>query len=249
MTAGFRAAGIASRRRRALGAVLPVCLALAPPGLARAEVAVSASLASDYRYRGVSLSDEKPALTLTVTYDHASGAYVGVSSIGALSARGAPRWLGYQAYVGYAHRVGPEASWDVGLTATDVAQYGASRSRVRYGEVYGGLSWKSLSAHVYYAPDYLGQGASALYTDVDGAIRPAKHWRLFGHVGLATPLESATARRAIRRASYDLKAGVAASVKNLEVQLAWSEYGPSAEYFTGERQPRDALVVSATYSF
>ena len=247
MTAGFPAAGFPSRRFRALSAVLFFCVT-GLPAVARADVAVSASLASDYRYRGISLSDGEPALTLSATYDHRSGAYAGVSGIGALDEHGAPRWLGYQAYVGYAARVRPELSWDVGLTATDLTQYGQLRARVRYGEVYAGLSWKSLSAHVYYAPDYLGQGAATIYTDVDGAIQPARHWRLFGHVGLLAPLDQPP-RAALRHASYDLKAGVAATLKHLEVQLAWTEFGPNAGYLAGERQSRDALVISATYSF
>ena len=247
MTASFPAAGFPSRRLRALSALLSVCIPCLP-AVAKADVAVSASLASDYRYRGVSLSDGEPALTLSASYDHRSGAYAAVSGIGALDEHGAPRWLGYQAFVGYAARVRPELSWDVGLTATDLTQYGELRARVRYGEVYAGLSWKSLSAHIYYAPDYLGQGAATIYTDVDGAFQPASRWRLFGHVGLLAPLDQ-TPRAAPRHASYDLKAGVAVTLKHLEVQLAWTEFGPNADYLAGERQSRDALVVSATYSF
>jgi len=247
MTAGFSAAGFASRRPWALGLVLYAGL-VGLPAAARAGVAVSVAVASDYRYRGFSLSDDEPALTLTVTLDHASGAYAGVSGIGTLGGHDAPRWLGYQAYVGYAARLRPELSWDVGLTATDVTRYGDLRGPVRYGEAYAGLSWKSLSAHVYYAPDYLGQGAATLYADVDGAIRPAPHWRLFGHAGVLTPLDGGAHGRP-RQPTYDLKAGLAATLKSLELQLAWTELGPNGAYLAGERQERGALVVSATYSF
>src|SRR5439155_7805223 len=41
------------------------------------QVSGSASLVSDYRFRGVSLSQEKPALQLNVLYDDQSGWYAG----------------------------------------------------------------------------------------------------------------------------------------------------------------------------
>ena len=47
---------------------------------AAAQVGVSASLLTDYLYRGVSLSDGRPAASLTLSYDHPSGAYGGLTA-------------------------------------------------------------------------------------------------------------------------------------------------------------------------
>src|SRR5258708_34133383 len=91
-----------SRRLRVLAAVL-ACLAL--PTLGSAQVGASVSLASDFRYRGSSLSDGKPALSASLTSDHPGGVYLGVTGIGAETARDGVQALGYQAYAGYAHRM------------------------------------------------------------------------------------------------------------------------------------------------
>ena len=57
-----------------LGAGLLLC-----PQVAKADpLSFEATLVSDYRYRGVSLSDQRPALQASVTYEHASGLYGGV---------------------------------------------------------------------------------------------------------------------------------------------------------------------------
>ena len=44
----------------------------------RAEVSGSVTLVSDYRFRGVSLSDESPAAQFSLAYDNRSGWYAGV---------------------------------------------------------------------------------------------------------------------------------------------------------------------------
>ena len=48
---------------------------LAAPMVAQAEVSSSASLASMYLWRGLDISDNKPAVSGDITYNHASGAY------------------------------------------------------------------------------------------------------------------------------------------------------------------------------
>ena len=44
-----------------------------------AQTTVSAAIESDYRFRGISLSDGKPDVRFNIGYDHKSGAYAGLS--------------------------------------------------------------------------------------------------------------------------------------------------------------------------
>ncbi len=60
--------------RAAAGLLAAACLLA---GAARAEVSGSASVVSDYRYRGVSLSNGEPAAQVDLNYDDRSGAYAG----------------------------------------------------------------------------------------------------------------------------------------------------------------------------
>jgi uncharacterized protein (TIGR02001 family) len=215
---------------------------------ARAQVAVSATLTSDFRFRGISLSDRKPALSLNLAYDHPSGLYVGVSAIGAETAHSGVQALGYQADVGYAIRTRSGVSWDVGVTNADFTEYFKYRYRINYSEIYTGFAINNISAHVYYSPDYLGESTSTVYVELDGAIHPAPHLRLFGHVGMLTPLV-VRAQSDIRRPQYDLRAGVAAEFRSCELQLAWTTVGPDLDYPGDHAQVRDAFVVSVTYFF
>ena len=221
---------------------------VAPVGSAKAQVAVSASVVSDYRFRGLSLSDGRPTFSLTVNYDHPSGAYAGVSGLATATAHDGLKATGYQAFVGYAGRLKSGASWDVGASRYDVTDYLDSRYRIQYEEVYAGITAHNVSAHIYYSPNYLGEGIKALYFDASTAFVPAPTWRLFAHAGVLAPLNPPPDAE-MRNVQVDLRAGVAKRFKACEVELAWTHYGPSAEYPGGYPQSRDALVAGATYHF
>ena len=222
--------------------MLPLCLA-AP---ARAQISASASLASDYRFRGISLSDSRPALTAGLAYDHASGAYAGVSVIGVDTPHDGIQMLGTIEYIGYATRRSMGLSWDVGLHNEDLRAYADKEYVLRYTEVYAGVTSNNISAYLYYSPDYFKAGASILYADVDGALRPAAQWRLFGHVGVQTPLGPADIQPS-RRERYDFRAGIAREFQRCEVDLAWTAPSPSP---ANQNLPsRPGLVLSASYFF
>src|SRR5512134_2379963 len=53
------------------------CALFAGAAGAQAQMAGSATLVSDYRFRGTSFSDERPAAQIALSYDHESGAYIG----------------------------------------------------------------------------------------------------------------------------------------------------------------------------
>ena len=81
---------------------------------ARAQVAGSATLVSDYRFRGVSLSDDQPSAQLSIDYDQpASGWYAGgMMSTVRFDSRNAVQLLGY---AGHARRLSADWSWDAGV--------------------------------------------------------------------------------------------------------------------------------------
>ncbi len=222
---------------------LPLCAA----AQAEAQVAASASIASDYRYRGVSLTDGKPALSLNIAYDRDSGLYAGATAIGASGAHGSGL-VGATEYVGYVARVSPRTAWDLGVTHSEFKATSAERRAFDDTEFYTGVIKDHVSAHLHYSPDYFGQGVSTVYVDLDGAFRPARQWRLFGHVGVLTPV-SGSGSAGAHRERYDLRAGVAAEFNSGEVQLAWASTRPDPDYPAGHSQSRDALVIAVTCFF
>ena len=213
---------------------------------AKAQISVSTSLESDYRFRGISLSNGRPALTASIAYDDSSGAYLGASAIAQDTAHAGVQMLGYVEYIGFATPKRGGVALDFGVNNETLTAYADREYVLRYTEAYVGLTSSNISAHVYYSPNYFRAGASTLYADVDGAFRPAAHWRLFGHVGVLTPTGPADVQTN-RRERYDLRAGVAREFQRSEVDLAWTATSPSPLNQT--LPSRGALVVSASYFF
>jgi len=221
-------------------------LSLAIP--ARAQIGVSLSAETDYRYHGVSLTGGKPDLSLNLSYDHGSGLYAGASAIGTQGPRGDVRALGFVEYVGFVARTGAETAWDAGVNHSNLTVDVIRPYTYDYSEYYVGLLKNNYSFHLYYSPNYLGQGVNTIYADLDGAVRPAAHWRLFAHAGVLTSTGGGRAPDG-RQERYDVRAGVAAEFGGGEVRLAWTAISPYAEYPAGRMQSRDALVLGASYYF
>jgi uncharacterized protein (TIGR02001 family) len=123
------------------------------------------TIASDYRFRGISQTYKGPAIQGGVDYAHASGFYVGnwnsnVSST--LFAGGSGIEMDF--YAGYKKSFGdlgldvgtiyyyyPNAEWNPNTGST------AGSKKFDNNEIYLGASWKWLSAKIYYAiSDYFG---------------------------------------------------------------------------------------------
>ena len=103
------------------------------------QVALSVDVESDYRLRGYSLSDGRPTATAQIAYDHGSGLYAGASAT-AVFDPGGPDLLGGEANIGYARRLGSQASLDVGMTRWDFSASSSVGHATHYTEAYVGLA-------------------------------------------------------------------------------------------------------------
>ncbi len=197
------------------------------PTAVQAQFSVSGYVDSDYRFRGLSLSNGRPVLGLGFAYDHPSGAYAGATALGQDTADHGLRMLGYMEYGGYAFRLnatGP--SLDVGVDNETFSEYVAGRAYpVAYSEVYAGASFAGLSSHVYYSPNYFRSGASIVYASLEAAYRPKDDWSLTAHGGVATPIGPYVGINGRER--YDLRLGVFRKFRNIEAHVAWTGYWPT----------------------
>jgi uncharacterized protein (TIGR02001 family) len=218
---------------------LGFALSLAHP--AHAQFSGAVSLQSDYRYRGISLTERQPVISLDLAYDHSSGAYAGASAIG-VNEDGL-RSLGFIEYAGFATpRIG-QMSFDFGVNNQNLSEYAGKRYPLNYSEVYAGIVGSHLSAHVYYSPNYIRPGVQTLYADVDGSMKPAENWRLFAHIGTTAPVGIIAGRHQ----RYDFRAGVARQFGPLELQA--SVTGTSPDPPAGTPPERTALMFGATWFF
>jgi len=227
--------------------VLAWALLTLAAGEADAQVRASVFVESDHRLRGLSLSDARPAFGANLGFDDASGAYVGGTLVGQdTDSDSGLRTIGDTLYAGYARRLAPGQSWDVGVSSTEARVYDGQPYSLRYAEVYAGYSRDNLVARLSYSPNYFAHGAKAAYFEVNDSYRPAEDWRLFGHAGLLTPLGGGPAP-SVHHAYVDLRAGVARQFNRLELYAAWTASYPQRE--PANRQNRPALVAGATLAF
>jgi uncharacterized protein (TIGR02001 family) len=221
-------------------------LLLAAP--ARAQVAGSVDIESDYRLRGYSLSAGQPTATARVSYDDNSGFYLNALAVGEW-AHDQPRLLGVQGNVGYAKRLTQSLTVDTGILYADYRpRYLGGRGR-GYAEAYAGLSLKVISARVYVSPDYFDTGAATVYGEVQGTIEPIRNWRLGAHVGSLTYL-SAPVPYPYKATHTDWRLSVARQFRSIDLHAAVSGGGPGREFYSGRDWNRGASVTAGiSWSF
>lgn len=211
-----------------------------------AQVSGSAALVSDYRFRGVSLSDENPAAQLSIAYDHSSGWYAGAFASTIELADQAQRNLQTLAYVGYARRVHPGLNWEVGASYSAFSGAGG----YDYPEVYCGIAWDKLSGRIYYAPDYFGQGSRVLYAELNGALALRDRLHLIGHVGALQASNRSSASAGSSRYRFDVRAGIGIDLERASIQLTWAaSNAASTLYPVNDSRDRHGFVLSLSRSF
>jgi len=144
-----------SSRKIAATTLLSAGLLLAAPAFA--EVSGSVAVVSDYLFRGITQTNEEPALQAGVTWNHESGFYAGGwgSSISWLSDAdpAISSQVELDAFAGYAGSFGEsDFGYDVGVNYYWYpGDYPAGFNDADTAEVYVGLTWKFLSAKYWYA--------------------------------------------------------------------------------------------------
>lgn len=210
---------------RACFGMLLAASAMSTPAFAQEEedagdgitITGSATVVSDYRFRGFSQSNEEAAIQGGFGISHDSGLYVGTwgSSIGFADG------TEIDVFGGYSTEVVPGLTADIG--ATLYLYPGTSNSSIvePYFSVKGALGPASLKAGVAWAPsgqDSLGDDSAVyFYTDAGVAI-PSTPFSLNGHIGYA---KSDSFLGGADGEVIDYSIGVSASYKMLTGSVAY----------------------------
>jgi uncharacterized protein (TIGR02001 family) len=211
-----------------------------------AQVSGSASLLSDYRFRGVSLSRNRPAAQLAVAYDDASGWYGGAFASTVQLVYPTNRELQVVAFGGYARRMPSGLSWEAGADYSVVT----GPKGYSYPEVYVGIASENVSARLYYAPRYFGQNSDVIYGEINVSQQLVDRVRLLAHGGiLRNDGEGAYGLRPDRHV-FDASVGVAVDFDWFNLQLSW--VGISSEntaYPTAGLRRKNGAVLILSRSF
>ena len=210
-----------------------------------AQVSATASVVSDNRVRGVSLSDGKPAAQLDVSYDHDSGWYAGAFGSNVKFYRGSPQESELIGYAGYARRLERGWSVDAGLSrATFIGD-----ADYDYWELHAGVTSEAVSARLHFSPNYFGQSIHTVYGELNGSYRLTDRFKLIGHAGLLQAFAGAT-DRAGSHPHADLLAGIdiRAQPFTLQVGRVFSD-GAGRVYPVGSQHTGGVLTVRLSATF
>ena len=213
---------------------------------AAAQLGGSIAVDSDYRLRGYSLTDDHPAVSAQLTYDHPSGFYIDLSALAELS-RGDARFLGVIANAGYAKRLSPHLTIDAGVLRSQIRSAGRYSPPYEYTELYAGAFAGPVTARIYYSPDYRYYRQSTLYGELEAGFEPISAWRVSGHLGMLVYLNSASIYDA-GTAHKDWRISIMRQFGNFEIHTALSGGGPT-HYEGLWVHKRTALTGGASVSF
>ncbi|MAL50198.1 MAG: hypothetical protein CMH18_10605 [Methylophaga sp.] len=118
-------------------------------------------LFSDYLFRGISFTDDKPAIQGGFDYAHASGLYAGTWASN-LSIDDETN-IEIDVYAGFANEFGESGiGYDLGVVRY---MYPGTENdeELDYNEYYGGLSYSYFSATVFYTSDWVNTGEDEIY--------------------------------------------------------------------------------------
>ncbi len=210
-----------------------------------AQLSGTVSVVSDYRYRGISLSDNAAAFQLGVAYDDLQGWYAGTFASTVTSATYGTRGVQSISFAGYSWRMPSGLSLEAGADYSAVT----ATPRYNYSEAYAGFAFQNVSGRLYFSPRYFGQDSSAVYGELNVAQPWLEHVRVLVHVGV---LGSNANKRYGNPPGplVDAAAGLEIDWEGFRVQLSWVgvNHSSGAYAITGIER-RSGAVVSLSRSF
>jgi uncharacterized protein (TIGR02001 family) len=150
------------------------------------EISANVALTSDYRFRGISQSNEDIAIQGGFDYAWDNGIYIGTwgSSVDFdfASDDGFNGSLELDYYIGWGMDVGENSAIDVGYLYYDYPG-DSSAGDGDYQELYGSFSWHDLTVGINYSDDYYGSTDTFFYYYADYSWGFAENWSLDLHIG------------------------------------------------------------------
>ena len=237
-----------SRRPRELAALrgaVTVCVALICADAAGDQLSGSVSAVSDYRYRGVSLTDNDPAGQGTINFDDPSGLYVGtfLSNVRFAYASGSEAQV--LSFAGYVWQLPSGVSGEVGA---DYALFTRTHD-YDHPEVYWGFASGVWSGRLYYAPRYFG-GGNAIYGELNAAQPLSDRFRIIAHGGVLLSKSGNPYDGSGERATFDARIGLGVDLDRFSVELSWAGLSNTrSAYPFGGNGRRNGPVVALTLAF
>ena len=230
-----------------------VAMALITATAAQAQITGNLGLTSDYRFRGVSQTQNAPAVQGGIDYNHVSGLYIGNwnSSVSSqLYTNGAG--VESDVYAGFRKQVFGNFVVDVGSYNYFYPRAGTNGS-FDTNELFAGIGYKELVSVKYShaLSDYFGTANSknSFYVQADAAIPLARNLQLVAHIGHTNVANSSS----LDYTDYNVGLGYDLKGWNLAAKYYINDNKTStfmtANTVGGQKLYKDALVFSVAKSF
>ena len=216
------------------------------------DISANVALTSDYRFRGISQSNEDIAIQGGFDYAWDNGIYIGTwgSSVDfdSTSDDGFNGSLELDYYIGWSSDVGENSAIDVGYLYYDYPG-DSSAGEGDYQEIYGSFSWHDLTVGINYSDDYYGETDTFFYYYADYSFGFDDNWSLDLHVGY-NDLEKNGGFLATDEDSYtDYSVGVTASYLAVDWTLAYVGTTLDEEDVFDTDWAEDTVVFTVSKSF
>jgi len=142
------------------------------------DIEANVALATDYVFRGVSQTDEEPAISGGFDYSFDNGFYLGTWASNVDF--GGSESTEIDLYGGYAFDVSEGVNLDLGYIYYN---YAGNTSALNYSEFTATLGLGNLSLGLVYSPDYFGSNSDAVVLNGDYSFSLAENWGLDLHIG------------------------------------------------------------------
>jgi uncharacterized protein (TIGR02001 family) len=213
------------------------------------ELSGNVALTTDYRFRGVSLSNRLPAAQAGVDFDHSTGLFAG--AFASTVRTGSPdTHLIAQLYGGYAREVGEGLSAEVGAVRY-VYWHDLEHGEGDYTEGFAGLSSARGGVRLYGTNSYFGSGAPAAYLEGSASRELSTHVHATLHVGVL-----ATGDASHRYSEYsdarriDGRAGIAFDYAGVQLEISVVALAASkGDCARGTHRCSPGVVLSLRHGF
>jgi len=140
----------------------------------------TATVTSDYDYRGIAQTAEDPALQGSLAYAHESGFYASAWGSTLDWGEGSTADVELDYVAGYASAIGDSGvTWDAGL----LFYHYPGLSSANFLEFYGGFSFDAFRIKLSYSDDFAGVGESGWYLDGGWSYSWDNGWKVLAYAG------------------------------------------------------------------
>jgi uncharacterized protein (TIGR02001 family) len=217
------------------------------------EVSGNVTLATDYRFRGISQLDRSPAIQGGLDVEWENGFYLGTWASNVTFSGGA---IELDVYGGYAGSINENVDFDIGFLYYGYPEDDADPS-LDYWEVYGSVTFFDVTLGLHYSPDYFAEtdnfwyvyGAYSYPLMENFALDLHIGWNLFDSDEAFEAFIGPAPGRSPGDNYVDYKAGFTWTVLDLDVGLHYIGTDISnADCFGGTRLCDDSVVLSVSKS-